>query len=100
MGRFYDSQIDLTDALSKHYDPETAKQKMVELHEWMTSKEKKPEWSCAYDLQTWPEFANTDYILKNMYMLILDSLTFGLIKSSGGPTQEVSNLAKSLREAF
>ena len=58
MGRCYDPDIDLTEALAKHYNPELAKAKIEELHSWLTNDgEQKPEWKAAYDLQTWPEFA-------------------------------------------
>lgn len=55
--------MDLTEALKDHYNPELAKQKLTEVHEWLkkdgklTDEERAAKgWNRAYNLTTWGEF--------------------------------------------
>jgi uncharacterized protein len=105
MGRSYDATVDLTEALSRHFDPVRAQQKMAELHAWMTTTTTTStmipdDWQPAYDLQTWPEFANTAQNLAQPWRLLLDSWTFGWFQASGGPNQDVADLARAMRAAL
>jgi hypothetical protein len=110
MGRSYDSTVDLTEALSRHFDPVRAQQKLAELHGWMTTTTSSSssrsttmipdEWQPAYDLQTWPEFANTAQNVPQPWRLVLDSYTFGWFRASGGPNQDVTDLARAMRAAL
>lgn len=98
MGRGYDGSVNLTEAFSNHFDADAARSKLEQVHEWLTNKPLRDEWGPAYDLQTWPEFANTSANLAGTWRLLLDSLTFGLFKSSGGPNKETRELAQQIRE--
>jgi hypothetical protein len=62
-GRSFDATVDLTEALKDHYNPELAKQKLAEVHEWLkkdgklTDEERAAKgWNRAYNLTTWGEF--------------------------------------------
>lgn len=59
-GRSYDNSVDLTEALKDHYNPELAKKKLREVHEWLKSdasisedEKNKLGWKQAYNLTTW-----------------------------------------------
>jgi len=62
-GRFFDPEVDLTEALKDHYNPELAKKKIAECHEWLNKNAKFTDeeratngWSRAYNLTTWGEY--------------------------------------------
>jgi hypothetical protein len=62
-GRSFDATVDLTKALKDHYNPELAKQKLAEVHEWLKKDAKLTDeeraavgWSRGYNLTTWGEF--------------------------------------------
>lgn len=69
-GRSYDPTVDLTEALKDHYNPELAKQKLAEVHEWLnkdakfTDEERAEKgWGRAYNLTTWGEFPGKKFVI-------------------------------------
>ena len=77
-GRAYDASVDLTEALKDHYNPELAKQKLAECHEWLnkdvkfTDEERAEKgWSRAYNLTAWGEFPGTFQITAKQFLFSL-----------------------------
>ena len=97
-GRGYDESVDLTEALKNHYDPELAKSKLVELHNWLKkdsslSEEemKKLGWEKAYNLTTWEEFPGEIVSLKSVLLSRVGIL------NSGGNNDSATEEAKVMR---
>ena len=70
--------MDLTEALKDHYNPELAKQKLAECHEWLnkdvkfTDEERAEKgWSRAYNLTAWGEFPGTFQITAKQFLFSL-----------------------------
>lgn len=97
-GRGYDESVDLTEALKNHYDPELAKSKLVELHNWLKkdsslSEEemKKLGWEKAYNLTTWEEFPGEIVSMKSVLLSRVGIL------NSGGNNDSATEEAKVMR---
>jgi len=97
-GRSFDESVDLTKALSNHYDPELAKAKLAEVHNWLTkdatlSEEEKVKlgWKQAYNLTTWEEFPGDDLCMSGVILRRMG------IKSSGGNIEDAVKEAKVMR---
>eukprot|EP00566_Odontella_aurita_P005356 CAMPEP_0113546118 /NCGR_PEP_ID=MMETSP0015_2-20120614/11632_1 /TAXON_ID=2838 /ORGANISM="Odontella" /LENGTH=618 /DNA_ID=CAMNT_0000446545 /DNA_START=8 /DNA_END=1864 /DNA_ORIENTATION=+ /assembly_acc=CAM_ASM_000160 len=97
-GRSFDESVDLTEALKDHYDPELAKSKLVEVHNWlkkdasMTDEDKAERgWKQAYNLTTWEEFPGEVVSASNVLLSRMG------IKKGGGNKKEAVEEAKSMR---
>ena len=84
-GRAFDESIDLTEALKNHYNPDLAKSKLVEVHNWLckdtniSDNEKlRLGWKKAYNLTTWEEFPGEVISVSNVILSRMG------IKSGGG----------------
>jgi hypothetical protein len=99
-GRAFDDSVDLTEALKDHYDPEQAKAKLQEVHNWfkadaaakITDEEKvKLGWKQAYNLTTWEEFPGEVISVSNILLGRMG------LKSGGGPSKSVTAEAVNMR---
>jgi len=98
-GRAFDDSVDLTEALKDHYDPEQAKAKLQEVHDWFKadaakiSEEEKEKlgWKQAYNLTTWEEFPGEVVSVSNVLLGRMG------LKSGGGPSKTVKAEAVSMR---
>mmetsp|Transcript_20374 Transcript_20374/g.30629 ORF Transcript_20374/g.30629 Transcript_20374/m.30629 type:complete len:653 (-) Transcript_20374:120-2078(-) len=108
-GRALQEDVDLTEALKDHYDPDLAKSKLKEAHNWLTKtneflndeKRKEKEWDEGYSLTTWVEFPGdvtaSDFISK----LLLQNLTGGYFGINNKIERKESfKKASSLRDSF
>lgn len=98
-GRCYDENVDLTNALSKHYDPELAKSKIIEVHDWLTkdaniSEQQKESlgWKQAYSLTTWEPFAQHNPTATSAILSRLGLKTYG-----AGDSKETKQEANVMR---
>lgn len=98
-GRAFDDSVDLTEALKDHFDPEQAKAKLQEVHNWfkadavkITEEEKvKLGWKQAYNLTTWEEFPGEVVSVSNVLLGRMG------LKGGTGPTKTVAAEAVSMR---
>lgn len=98
-GRAFDDSVDLTEALKDHFDPEQAKAKLQEVHNWfkadavkITEEEKvKRGWKQAYNLTTWEEFPGEVVSVSNVLLGRMG------LKGGTGPTKTVAAEAVSMR---
>lgn len=97
-GRFFDDKADLNEILQNHYDPELAKKKLGEVHNWLkkgsiiSDKEKEElGWTQAYTLTTWEEFP-TEIIAVSRVLLARMG-----IMSGGGRGEDAVKEAKVMR---
>ena len=104
-GRSFQSDVDLSDALSSHFDAELLKKKLVECHDWLNSKtdeptdeEKKEQgWDQAYNLTVWEEFPGQPTVSG----VLLQNMTGGRMGITGtGPTRASMVEAKNMRMSF
>lgn len=98
-GRSYDESVDLTEALKRHYDPELAKSKLVEVHNWLKkdniqSEEEKTKlgWKQAYNLTTWEEFPGEVLTISKVILARIG------LKSGGGNSKDAVEEAKIMRD--
>ena len=98
-GRCFDDSVDLTEVLKNHYDPEQAKAKIAEVHNWLNktntlSDEDKAKlgWKQAYNLTTWEEFPGEVISISNVILSRIG------LKSGGGNAADAVKEAKSMRE--
>ena len=106
-GRSYDDNVDLTEALKDHYNPELAKKKLREVHEWLKSDTSLSEdeknnlgWQQAYNLTTWGKLQNMfiSYELQCQCILSISNLhffTYNNIEEFPGEVISVSNVLLS-----
>lgn len=98
-GRAFDDSVDLTEALKDHYDPEQAKAKLQEVHNWfkadavkITEEEKaKRGWKQAYNLTTWEEFPGEVISVPNVLLGRMG------LKGGTGPTKTATAEAVNMR---
>jgi len=90
--------VDLTEALSNHYDPELAKSKLVEVHNWLKKdatlsegEQAKLGWKQAYNLTTWEEFPGEVVSISNVILSRIG------LKSGGGNSEGAVKEAKIMR---
>mmetsp|Transcript_21172 Transcript_21172/g.29938 ORF Transcript_21172/g.29938 Transcript_21172/m.29938 type:complete len:621 (+) Transcript_21172:81-1943(+) len=108
IGRAYQPNVDLTEALKDHYDPELVKKKIAEAHQYLTSK--KGEMSDeerqakgfeeAYNLTVWVDFCG-DMNTMTATKVMLQSLTggyFGINNTSERRSSQAA--AATLRQSF
>ena len=101
-GRSYDSTVDLTEALSGHYDPNLALKKLKECHSWLNSgvtytdeELNEKGWSRGYNLTVWEEFPGEAI---SPGKVLLQAVTRGRAGITGtGPTEQSGNESSSLR---
>jgi len=106
-GRSYDESWDLTSALSNHFDPTTALEKIKEVHKLLSSKSKKSitseerkekGWEEAYDLRPWNEYPDTGVIMCNpLWVLVQNNFIGKWYYSGGGPTATSIETGNKLR---
>merc|ERR1712127_14258 len=97
-GRSLDEAVDLTEALSKHYDPKLVKSKLAELHDWLKNddtptKEERAAlgWKQAYNLTAWEEFPGEVLTVSNVLLARMG------LKGKGGNKDEAVEEAKVMR---
>mmetsp|Transcript_16482 Transcript_16482/g.35804 ORF Transcript_16482/g.35804 Transcript_16482/m.35804 type:complete len:183 (-) Transcript_16482:166-714(-) len=104
-GRSHQSDVDLSGALSSHFDAELLKKKLAECHELLNSKtdeptdeEKKEQgWDQAYNLTVWEEFPGQPTVSG----VLLQNMTGGRMGITGtGPTRASMVEAKNMRMSF
>ncbi|KAL7504236.1 hypothetical protein ACHAXN_002238 [Cyclotella atomus] len=98
-GRSFDATVDLSEALKDHYNPELAKQKLAEVHEWLnkdakiTDEERAAKgWSRAYNLTTWGEFPGEVVSISNVLLGRMG------LRTIGGPTKAAADESEQMRE--
>lgn len=108
-GRPYNKDVDLTEALRDHYDPDLVERKMIELDGWLrddddgpTEEERKARgWDEAYSLTVWEEFPGAPNPNISATKVLLQNMTGGRMGITGtGPTKRASHLASSLRTSY
>ncbi|KAL7495400.1 hypothetical protein ACHAWT_003860 [Skeletonema menzelii] len=98
-GRAFDDSVDLTEALKDHYDPEQAKAKLQEVHNWFKTdaakisdeEKEKLGWKQAYNLTTWEEFPGEVISVSNVLLGRMG------LKGGTGPSETVKAEAVSMR---
>merc|ERR1712228_206764 len=104
-GRSFQDNVDLSGALTKHFESDSVKAKLAECHEWLTSKKdelsaeerKERGWDEAYNLTVWEEFPGQPTISG----VLLQNVTGGRMGISGtGPSKQSSEEAKNMRKSF
>mmetsp|Transcript_5968 Transcript_5968/g.8764 ORF Transcript_5968/g.8764 Transcript_5968/m.8764 type:complete len:665 (+) Transcript_5968:23-2017(+) len=102
-GRGFDSNVDLTLALSKHRNPELALEKLKECHSWLNSSNgtltdeqlEDKGWGRGYNLTVWEEFAGESITAGKV---LLQAVTRGRAGITGtGPSAKSAEEAASLR---
>lgn len=102
----FDPNVDLTKALSKHYNPKLAKEKLIEAHSWLCKDTTFTEeelaargWNAAYDLQTWDIFPGTDV---DPIKIVLQNITRGRygLKDSGPSDETWLATVKAMRAMY
>lgn len=104
-GRFFDSAVDLTEALKHHYDPELATLKIAEVHKWLkkdtilSDLEKEDlGWKKGYNLTTWEEFPGDLATAGSMFGLMSKILLSRAgIVSAGGNSEDAVKEAEVMR---
>jgi hypothetical protein len=105
-GRAFDDTVDLSKALSQHYNPALALKKLKECHGWLNSKNppftdeelEVKGWSRGYNLTVWEEFPGESITAGKV---LLQAATRGRAGITGtGPTVESTKEASSLRSSF
>ena len=107
MGRAYDSSVDLTKALEKHYNPSLALERIKQTHEWLKDETPKtPEelenlgWKKAYDLTVWEVMAG-DLDSRAVEKVLLQTITggrLGIVKT--GPGHSIKHEANRRRSSL
>ena len=96
----------MTEALKDHYNPELAKKKLREVHEWLKSdasisedEKNKLGWKQAYNLTTWGKLQKTAYHLSYTVNVLYRYITYPLFVLSTeefpGEVISVSNVLLS-----
>jgi hypothetical protein len=102
-GRGFDDTVDLTEALSKHYNPALALEKLKECHSWLNSSNgtftnedlAQKGWERGYNLTVWEEFAGE---IITPGKVLLHAVTRGRAGITGtGPSAKSAEEASSLR---
>lgn len=107
MGRAYDSSVDLTKALEKHYNPSLALERIKQTHEWLKDETPKtPEeleslgWKNAYNLTVWEEMAG-ELDSRAVQKIVLQSLTGGRLGIvNTGPGHSIKQEAMMRRSSL
>ena len=109
-GRSLDENVDLTEALKNHYDPELAMNKLKEVHKWLSAKEGPPSgysdddltdmgFQKGYNLTVWADTpGELDSTMINK--LILNTLTGGRMGIVSGPGYSFEKEAENLRKVL
>ena len=99
MGRSFDSTVDYSEALAKHYDSQAAKANMAAVHAWISTKGKvdRKDLDCepAYDLRIWQSFPGDNPTLPSV---LLRHCSFGLFGAPTGPSKAAAQYAAVLRD--
>mmetsp|Transcript_22725 Transcript_22725/g.63198 ORF Transcript_22725/g.63198 Transcript_22725/m.63198 type:complete len:647 (+) Transcript_22725:120-2060(+) len=110
-GRGYIAGLNLDEALKDHYNPELAKQKMAEAHEWlqkateMTVEERKAMgFDEAYSLTVWEDYCG-DQTTISAAKVVLQNLSGGWLginnaKSRADSTKRAASLRGSIRNSL
>lgn len=106
-GRSYDSTVDLTAALEKHYDPSLVLEKLKQAHEWLRNDAKlsdkeldKRGWNRGYNLTVWTEMPG-EVDSRALHQVLLQVLTGGRMGlTQTGPGYSFHTEAQQLRRAL
>jgi predicted aldo/keto reductase-like oxidoreductase len=106
-GRGHQPDVDLTEALKDHYYPELVKKKLMEVHEYLSSKHDMTDedrqtrgFEQAYNLTVWGEFCGDTETL-SAPKLVLQSLTGGYFGVNNTTQRRSSQAdARKLRGTF
>ena len=106
-GRAFDNSIDLVEVLKDHYNPELAKERIMEVIELLGADakftdedRKKHDAELAYDLSSWEDFPGRESLsIKNILKQVFTCNYFGPLRMTG-PNSKISGYAASLREYY
>ena len=106
-GRCFDDSIDIVEVLKDHYNPELAKERIMETIElfgadakFTDEDRKKHDAELAYDLSSWEDFPGRENMsVKSVIQQVFTRNYFGPL-SKTGPNSKVTDYAASLRLHF